>query len=122
MNVTLLQLTRAVPALQTISRLKLRPNPSFWLARVIQAVQGQLRTLEYRRIELVKEYGVEQTDQGWKVDPEDIEKSAQFDKELQELLDTEVELDVPQRPVSYLGEMVEIEPAVLGELLFLFTE
>jgi hypothetical protein len=92
---------------------------AFKLKGILQAVNDALRTYDEVRLEAVKKYGLKKEDGTLEVDENqnvkfDQEKYADFAKEMEELIATEI--DVAKVSISELGEKVHIS---VDELNFL---
>jgi hypothetical protein len=111
--------TRFKSGLQKLIAADVPLKSAFKLKGILQTVNNALKTYDEVRLDAMKKYGVKKEDgtlevdeqQNVKFDPEQYEK---FAKEMQELLDTEVE--AAKVSLADLGEKVHISADELSAL------
>lgn len=100
MKVTLKQIWGSV---QAIGKLKQTNGTSakanYWIGKLTTKIFKEAQEIENNRNEIIKKYGAEKEDKSWQVKPENNEL---FIKELNEFLDTEVELNVNKIDIEFL--------------------
>ena len=107
-------------ALRTLMTTRMPMVASFKFSKIIDKLGEELKRLEDTRIELVKKLGEVQEDGNIKiVDPE---KYQEFQKELGDLLETEVTLEGDKVSVQEMGANLEMSPADLFLLGKYFLE
>lgn len=107
---------------ETVSGLVARKWPvklAYWLSRMVIKLQAEYEASEKARIALAEEFGTKSEDGTQFVFAGD--SAAQFTTRLNEVLNTELELDLPQIAVTSF-ENIEIEPATLIALDKLIVE
>jgi hypothetical protein len=103
-------------AMSTIMNCSLPAKASYWLSRIFKQVQSQQKHYDEARIKSLKKYANLTPDGELEVDDKNNavftgEKKEGFTKELNELLEEEIEITTMQ--FSLLGEEAKIEPRVL---------
>lgn len=114
---------RGLPLLEAV---KLKVSPSFWLGRQARRLRQEYNVLQTKRTELIKFWGEEIDPSGSLKTGTDIWRvrainQGIFNKDFQELLESDIEIMLEQRPSEYLGE-VEIEGTAFELLFFLFSD
>lgn len=109
----------AQESLGRLLALELPAAVSYKIARAARPIQAELHNYEQERIKLVQRLG-EGNERGQiMVLPE---KTAEFNEEMNALLDVDVDLEIRKRNISILGEDVKVRPGDLMALWFLFEE
>lgn len=109
----------AQEALGRLLAVDLPAATSYKIARAARPIQAELHNYEQERVKLVRRLG-EDTGKGQTmVLPE---KAAEFNKEMNALLDVSVNLEIGKIDISILGEDVKVKPGDLMALWFLFEE
>lgn len=116
MKIKLNDVLNAQEGLFELQKTKLPIKVSYWLKRMNDKLQPDLKVLFEKRMELMKEMGQE-TDkekQLWTIRPEHIER---YTAEINKLLDLELNVEWTAIDISELGE-VTIEPKYIISWLF----
>lgn len=92
---------------------------AFKFAKIAKAVGDELRTLEDNRKELVKKFGIEESDGSISVPDENIQK---FQDEFKILLDHVVEINAQKIRIDEFGNEIELTPMVLAVLSPFITD
>ncbi|MCK9370955.1 hypothetical protein M0R04_13675 [Candidatus Dojkabacteria bacterium] len=103
--------------LTSLSKIKLPIKVSYWVSRILSKVNSELKSFQEQRNKLIEEYG-EQDEKTKQFTVKDPEKLKVFSKEINELLDVEVELDVKKISIKDLGA-ITIEPELLLNWIFI---
>lgn len=108
MKITLNELVGSVDSLKALLECKLPFKVSYRINKLLNnSVASALKSYEADRVKLVLKYGTVQEDGSTQVTDADSLKD--FTKQLQELLDSEVEIKFDPISISEIGE-VSIEP------------
>lgn len=80
----------------------LTARQAYWISRVAETVEAEMKRLEKQRVSLVKLYGVPDKDGNYTVPPDKLDD---FAKAIEELF--EVEIDLPGEPLKFseLGDL-----------------
>lgn len=106
-------------SLRALAGRKLKIQPSFWLGRQIKRLKATYESYEDSHGDLVKELGAQgENGKEWRVKKEN---EKEFAAKIKDLLDADVTETIEPRPVAFLA-LEEIEPAILFNLWFLFTD
>ena len=108
----------AQEALGRLLTLELPAAVSYKVARVARPIEAELRAYEQSRVKLVQRLGEEAGQGQIMVLPE---KAAEFNKEMNTLLDVDVDVKIRTIDPGILGE-VGIRPGDIMALWFLFEE
>lgn len=90
---------------------------SYKLSKIVDKINKEIQIFEENRVKLVKKYG-EEVKEGFKVKEENIEVYA---KELSELLDIEIQIEIPIITIKDL-EGCKLSPLELIQLSWLIKE
>lgn len=92
MAITLERLQQSAASLGNLAQVGSLPvKKKYWLSRLIDKVDAELKAFEKARIELVKKHGEGDEQQGWRVLPENL---VAFGKDQAELLTVEIDLGI----------------------------
>lgn len=123
-KVKLLDIVNSREALSTLMNEKLPMVVSYKLAKIFKIVAPELDLLEQQRQKMIRELGEplseDEENGAWKVKKEN---EKEFQKQFEELLQEEVELDFDPVPVSIfdaLDDKVSIAPMELAKIAFIF--
>lgn len=83
-------IVEAAPALSKLSKLDIKAQEAVKLARLINKIEAELKPFEETRNKLLKKYGEEIENERYKIKDEN---RSEFEKEFQDLLNSEVEID-----------------------------
>lgn len=116
MKVKLASIINSVEGLNNILKKELPVKAAYWLTKLSHKLESEIKQFTETRNRLIKKYG-EQKDNDWLVNPEDKEKYEKFKNEMEELLNTEVDIDINPIAIKQLGDvkisaidMMAIEP------------
>lgn len=118
------KLVESTPSIQQLAMLKLPVSVSFKIANFTKKADPELKTFSEIRDNKIKELGELKKDEDgnettdYEVKKENVD---QYKKEIEELLDQDVDLYVPEINLSELGDL-KIEPAILANLDWLIKE
>lgn len=124
MKIKMKILTDSEYGLRSIGALKLPLTSSYKISKAMKAVDAVLEPFYETRTKRIKELGKSQVNEKgeetgiFQVKPEHDE---QYKKEIDELLDKEVTIDIPKIKLSDLGEE-KVEPAALMSLHWMISE
>lgn len=108
----------AQESLGRLLALELPAAASYKIARAARPITAELRSYEQERVRLVQRLGEAAEGGQIMVLPKN---AVEFNKEMNTLLDVDVELDIRKIDIGILGE-VGVKPADLIVLWFLFDE
>ena|SRR3990167_284432 len=101
--------------LKELQAIKMPVKISYRLKRLVYKLQPILKSYDEKRNELVKEFGEEDEEKKiWNVKKESL---PEFYAKLQELLDTDEEIDFEKIKIGELGG-IEIAPKLLIDFIF----
>ncbi len=103
-----------------LAQIKMPPKPAYWVARILTKLKAECTLVEKTRISLVEEFGEEVEGKGYSVAAGTPQYLA-FRKRYTELLESEVDLIMPQIEIEALGT-IEVEPAILEQIMDLLIE
>lgn len=119
----ILQILDSQQGLKNLNETKLPVKVSYKIAKMIDRMQSPLRDYEEKRIALIKKLGKEDKEKNqWEVLPENL---AEYQKEMQVLLNTDIRLsysdnnELEKIKLDELGD-VSLEPKDLAQLDWLF--
>lgn len=119
-TVTLRELDIATPALRKISRSSLSAKPAFQVAKILTVIDTELKNLDKVRYELFEKYS--ERDEDGKIKMDDSEnimvakdKVEDFTKEFNELMATEVSLNILPLDLDLLLK-IELTPTEAGSI------
>ncbi len=72
---------------------------NYWVSKFVNKIKDEYKIVDEARQDLIKQYGKENEDKSFNVLPENMEV---FMKEFAELLEAEVDLNIPNLNVEYL--------------------
>lgn len=91
------------PAFQQLVKQSFSAKVAYRLSKIVRKVDQELQDFEKARVALVEKYARDVDEDGNKtVPPENI---SMFVKEVEELLNLEVDLDIPLIPLSWLEDV-----------------
>lgn len=119
-SITLEQLVNSTEGLRELSQKTLKARPAYAVAKILKAAEAEMTGFNDTRMNLIKKYGEKKEDGELNTDengnvhitPESL---ADFNKELQELLDTQVEINANKIRIEDIGD-VEFTPAEMAQL------
>jgi hypothetical protein len=92
---------------------------AYWIGRNAKILDAEFTSLNEQRVKLVKEYGVEDKKSNkWNIP---AENRAKFDKLFEELLETEVDLNINQISLDMLAD-VKLSPVDTVAIGFMLKE
>lgn len=94
---------------ETGAQRKLPAKVSYWVARLLSKLQGEYELSEKARLALAEEFGVK-NEEGTQYNFTE-ESGAKFTARWNEILETEIELDLPTIRIDQL-ESIALEPGV----------
>jgi len=109
-------LIQSKDAISKIGQLKLRAKLAYDIAKIIKQVEEEFTNFDKIRIKKIQDYGNKKKDGTFEIKNE---KTEIFSNEIQELLDSEIDLKFNQLHISELGDL-EIEAQTLMALDWLF--
>lgn len=119
MKLKLSQIVNGYSALMEVATAKLPIKSAYRLQRNMRILKPEAEQFEKTRIDLIKtKYGVKGEEDSYTV-PES--KIAVFQKQLEEVLSMEVEVDVQEIPIDELSDQFQISPVALMALDWMFT-
>jgi hypothetical protein len=129
-KVKLGKIVSSVEALKTFTSLKLEKVPvktKYWMSRLINKIDSELKSYEEVRVGLIKEFGKEKLDEegkpeGFEIDMKDKEKSEAFYKKFSELQDQEIELEFTKIKIEELEGSEGVTIQLLMQLDWLVQE
>lgn len=122
-KVKLIDIVNSREALSTLMNEKLPMVVSYKLAKIFKVVAPELDLLEEQRQKLIRELGEalsDDDDGAWRVTKAN---EKEFQRQFEELLQEDVELDFEPVPVSIfdaLSEEIAIAPMELAKISFIF--
>ena len=103
MQITLEQLSAALPSLKKLAQLDLPVKSAFRISRFLKQTENDTKTLNDIRIKLLEEYGEPTGETGqYKVSPDNIDA---FKSELAELQSEKAEVDFTPLSLDDLGDI-----------------
>ena len=111
MKVKLDQMLNSVEALAELTSTKLPSKPAYRVARITNKIEAELKLFNEQRSKIVLELGTpsEENEDQFTFTPEN---SIKFNEQISDLLNEEVEIDVPTISINELGS-AEIKPATM---------
>jgi len=102
MKVKLETIVSARPKLEKLFSLPLPAKTSYRVMRLMKKITSELKMFEQKRIDLVKKYGepTENNKNIYNVKPDEI---LNFQKDMQEVLDVEIEIEFEPLTLDMLG-------------------
>ena len=92
MFISLGELRKSATSLSRLAQVGTLPvKKKYWLGRLIEKADGELKRCEKERVELIKKYGEGDEEKGWQVTTDNL---TAFSKEESELYEIEVDLEV----------------------------
>lgn len=120
MNITLKELSESFAHLGKFAQIEpgqgITAKQAYWISRIAEAAESEMKRMEKQRIALVKQFGRGDDNGNHQVIPEQAEA---FGKAFEELLDVEIEL--PGDPIKFsdLGENIKLSGLDLLRLRWL---
>lgn len=119
MKIKMLTLLNSIPALEVLQSQKINAKTSLLISRTAKKIKEEIATYDELKKKLVEEYGVFNEEVGGKVVTPENENYALVNSELNEVLETEIELAIEPMNIESFNSVL-IEPAYLNALDFLF--
>lgn len=107
-------------SIANLLKLELPVKTAYKLAKLSNAIESELREFEQLRNNLIKKYGKQSGDE-IKIEPTDKETFEKFSSEINELLETEVELNYTPIDIDELGS-IKLSAFDMGKLLPFFKQ
>lgn len=119
-NITLEQLVNSTEGLRGLSQKTLKARPAYAVAKILKAAEAEITSFNETRMNLIRKYGEKNENNELKSDdngnvripPEVLDD---FNKELQELLGTEIEINANKIRIDDIGD-VEFTAAEMAQL------
>ena len=119
-SITLEQLVNSTEGLRELSQKTLKARPAYAVAKILKAAEAEMTGFNDTRMNLIKKYGEKKDDGELNTDengnvhiaPESL---TDFNKELQELLDTRIEINANKIRIEDIGD-VNFTPAEMAQL------
>lgn len=105
-------------AMQALLAMDIPISTSYKIAKQIRLVENETKPYWDTRKKALEPY----SDKDGKVEWPDKETRLKINKELDEILDTEIGIEIKALPVKSLGENMNIAPGILYGAWFLFTD
>lgn len=118
MKITLEKLLGSADALKNLFNSEVPVTMAFKLSKTIKDAEENIKLFEESRLKLLKQYGEETSEDSYKISEEN---APLIQKELDELLKTEVELTAEPLSVDKLGD-IKMTSADVYALSWLFTD
>lgn len=106
-------------ALITLGESKFSIKAAMKIAANLRACNEVAEEFSTRRMDLFKELGEEQGAGSWKVGEENV---AEFTEKVEALLNEDIDLDLKTISLEWIGDDVEVAPATLMSLEWMFTD
>lgn len=118
MKLKLRELVEAEKPLNRLLEVKLPVKVAYRLGKVGNKIQSELKHFYNAQTKLYKQYGecTDELNDAWTLKPEN---AAAFRTDRENLLDEEIELDIPKISIDDFGD-VQIESGMVSALTFLF--
>ena len=117
MKIQLAKVVNSVQVFQKLTQQELPVKVSFRLLSLIKQLDEKLKAFEDSRVTLIKKYGENLEDGGFKVKDENLEV---FQSDLNELLTEEIELDFVSIDINSLPDSISLSMAELGQIEWVF--
>lgn len=119
-SITLEQLVNSTDGLKGLSQKTLKARPAYAIAKILKAAEAEITSFNDARMNLIKQYGEKDETGELKSDENGnvhipSEVLADFNKELQELLATEIEINANKIRIDDIGD-VEFTAAEMAQL------
>ena len=119
-SITLEQLVNSTEGLRELSQKTLKARPAYAVAKILKAAEAEMTGFNDTRMNLIKKYGEKKDDGELNTDENGnvhiaSESLADFNKELQELLDTRIEINANKIRIEDIGD-VNFTPAEMAQL------
>jgi mannose/fructose/N-acetylgalactosamine-specific phosphotransferase system component IIB len=122
MEVKLGNILNAKEGLNVIASAKFRASKLFEVTKFVQNAAKEIDDFEKVRLEKIKEYGIEkENDKGENVIEVTSENHKEFVEDLNELINKEIEIDLPKISRDELGD-VEMSPKELMSISWIFED
>ena len=117
---TLEQLLNSTDGLKGLSQKQLKARSAYAVSKILKAADAEMTTFNDTRMELIKKYGEKDENGELKRDEQDNvhivdDMLPTFNKELQELLNTSVDINANKIRIEDIGD-VEFTPAEMAQL------
>lgn len=117
MKVKIQDIVAAAPTIQKLSGISLPVKVSYNIARNLKKIQRELEPFEKARIELVRKHGNEDEEGKLVVKEENMQE---FYKEMTELLEEEIEIDIRSIDIEGLAK-IELSPTEMQLIDFMLA-
>ena len=119
-TITLEQLLNSTDGLKGLSQKQLKARSAYAVSKILKAADAEMTTFNDTRMELIKKYGEKDENGELKRDEQDNvhivdDMLPTFNKELQELLNTSVDINANKIRIEDIGD-VEFTPAEMAQL------
>ena len=119
-SITLEQLVNSTEGLRELSQKTLKARPAYAVAKILKAAEAEMTGFNDTRMNLIKKYGDKKENGELNTDENGNVHIApgslvDFNKELQELLDTQVEINANKIKIEDIGD-VDFTPAEMAQL------
>jgi hypothetical protein len=119
-SITLEQLINSTDGLKGLSQKQLKARSAYAVSKILKAADAEMNTFNETRMELIKKYGEKDETGELKSDEQGNvhiidEMLSTFNKELQELLNTTVDINANKIKIEDIGD-VEFTPAEMAQL------
>lgn len=119
-SITLEQLINSTDGLKGLSQKQLKARSAYAVSKILKAADAEMNTFNETRMELIKKYGEKDETGELKSDEQGnvhiIDKMlSTFNKELQELLNTTVDINANKIRIEDIGD-VDFTPAEMAQL------
>jgi len=116
MKVKKADIYQAIQVFQKIMNEPTSPKGAYWLSKLGVKIQAEFKSIEAVRGELVRKYADPQTEEQKEQGNYSVkEKQVDFFKEFNEILGSEVDIDIPILKFEYISEM-KLSPVEMGLL------
>ena len=119
MKIKLSKIVSSVPAFKNLTQQTTNAKTAFRLAKMLNIIQAELDLFETTKNNIATKYQIK-SEQGNIQIPE--ENAELFKKEILELLDEEVELNIEQLPVSELSGIANITISNMMLMEYMFKD
>lgn len=111
----------AYEGLQRLHNMKLPMKAAYWVTRLVTKLKSEYDTSETARVDLITELGTKVEGAEHFAIPTGTPEYEEFQGRFKEILETELDLDLPQLSIHHFGD-TSIEPAVLAPVEKLLTD
>lgn len=104
-KVKLADIVNSSNGLSNILKKELPIKAAYWLSRLMSKLDSEIKQFNLNRDNLIKKYGKETEHGEIRVDPDDKVNFEKFQKEFNDLVDIEIEVDINKIPLSLFGDV-----------------